>query len=108
MIVQRLAAACAVAALTTACGSAAMAELAHEPEVAGCKPLGEIVIAADPATASSDDERAAALRKAATDKGATHVVSENGATTSGSIRGQMYECVRADKPPSRSEQRSGF
>lgn len=83
-----------------------MAKLANPSDVAGCRGLGDVTVAV--AKGASSDQMLEDLRRAAAEKGATHVVSAE--ATSGVARGQMYECSydRSDKPPSRAEQRSGF
>lgn len=83
------------------------AKLVSASDVANCKPLGEVT--ASVASKSVTEDRAAALRNAATEKGATDVVSE-GDSTSDVVRGQAYDCGydRNGKQPSRSEQRAGF
>lgn len=83
------------------------AKIVSASDVASCKPLGEVT--ADVAPQAGPDDRAAALQSAATEKGATDVVSE-GDATSNRVQGQAYDCGydRNGKAPSRSEQRSGF
>ncbi|MGH7281827.1 MAG: hypothetical protein ACRELY_09915 [Polyangiaceae bacterium] len=89
--------------------ASATAKLVSASDVSSCKPLGDVTIQVDSAAEPTPDDRATALQRAAADKGATDVVSD-GDSPSGSMHGRIFDCGydRDGKPPSRSEQRSGF
>jgi hypothetical protein len=81
---------------TIACDSTgSMAQLARSADVTGCKPLGETAVDVD--STRSETERTAALRRRATQAGATHVVSEG--STTGRVKGQMYMCTDTTTEP---------
>jgi len=96
--------------LFAACDSSgSMARVSNPSDVRACKASGEVVVVDDPGMTAGQDRRTDALRRKAAGAGATDVVLEPSQATSSELRGQTYKCGDdASKPPSRSEQRSGF
>jgi hypothetical protein len=97
--------------VTAGCASSGSgAQIASASDVKGCRPLGEVVVTGNPGDASTRDPRTSALREKAAEDGATDVVPESSTSVGSDLKGQMYKCheEKNSKPPSRSEQRSGF
>ncbi|MEO7113314.1 MAG: hypothetical protein ABI183_22940 [Polyangiaceae bacterium] len=88
--------------------TAPMADLAKSPDVSSCKVIGEATVPADTTNGNGSVDDVTALRQKAAEKGATDVVVENDPANNRTLKGRLYACEAPAKPPSRSEQRSGF
>lgn len=102
----------AIVAMGVGCQSS-MARVASAPDVASCRPLGDVTANVPAGSATDAAARRAALRKEAARAGATDVVvaDDPNATTGAVVHGQMYACNSSkgdDTEDNPQAERTGF